>query len=281
MLTIFACPKPFTDPHIAIIQRNAIRSWTLLEPRPEIILFGDEEGVREAAREFGAAHCTNAPRNPAGLPLLNGVFEQAQAQTSSPLLAYVNADIILMSDFAAAVREVGRMKRRFMLGARPWDVAITEALSFEPGWEDRLRQIARESGRLRGMHACDFFVFRRGMWGEIPPLALGRPYFDNYLMHRCRRLGGCLIDATSGVMAIHQSHSYGVSSQNAYMDTEEAAYNYKLAGGARGLCSWWHATHRWTPEGLQWDWRGWLRYWRPDAILGTAWHRKEFESGPR
>jgi len=35
------------------IQRNAIASWTRLDPRPEIFLFGEEEGTRELAGEIG------------------------------------------------------------------------------------------------------------------------------------------------------------------------------------------------------------------------------------
>ncbi len=45
-LTILAMPKPFRG-HIGIIQRNAITSWTKLQPRPEILLFGTEEGAAE------------------------------------------------------------------------------------------------------------------------------------------------------------------------------------------------------------------------------------------
>ena len=30
LITIFSSPKPFINPHIATIQRNAIQSWTLL-----------------------------------------------------------------------------------------------------------------------------------------------------------------------------------------------------------------------------------------------------------
>ena len=282
MLTIFACPKPFRDPHIAMIQRNAIRSWTLLTPTPEIVLFGDEEGLEQAARELGVAHRRDIPRNANGVPLLNGVFHAAEAHAASHVLAYVNADIVLMNDFMEAVTGVCRSARPFMMGGRPWDVAITSPLSFDSGWEDWLREQVQARGRLRGMNACDYFVFPRGFWGEIPPLTLGRPYFDNYLMYRCRRAGGRLIDATRGVMAVHQSHPYHAgASDSAHMDTQEAAENYRLAGGRRGLCSWWHATHRWTARGLQSDWRGRLRFWYPDALLGTPWHRKEFENGPR
>ena len=55
MLTLFAIPKHFRG-HFATIQRNAITSWTRLTPRPEILLFGDEEGTGEIARELGLRH---------------------------------------------------------------------------------------------------------------------------------------------------------------------------------------------------------------------------------
>jgi hypothetical protein len=43
MLTIFSTPKPFHG-HSGIIQRNALKSWTLLHPDVEVILFGIEDG---------------------------------------------------------------------------------------------------------------------------------------------------------------------------------------------------------------------------------------------
>lgn len=52
MLTPFTIAKPFCG-HFAVIQRNAIRSWTLLHPACEISLFDDEDGSTEIAAEFG------------------------------------------------------------------------------------------------------------------------------------------------------------------------------------------------------------------------------------
>ena len=43
MLTIFSVPKPFRA--YRNDSANAIHSWTLLAPRPEIILLGDDEGA--------------------------------------------------------------------------------------------------------------------------------------------------------------------------------------------------------------------------------------------
>src|SRR5215470_320731 len=61
MLTIFATPKPFRD-HIAVIQRNAIRSWTLLRPACEIILMGNDEGTADIAAEFGVRYVPEVAR---------------------------------------------------------------------------------------------------------------------------------------------------------------------------------------------------------------------------
>src|SRR5438067_1262389 len=98
MLTIFSTPKPFRG-HVKITQYNALRSWTLLDPKIEIILFGDEEGAQEAAREFGLRHEPSVRRSEKGTKYLGYLFDRAQEVSRHDVLCYVNCDIILMSDF--------------------------------------------------------------------------------------------------------------------------------------------------------------------------------------
>jgi hypothetical protein len=62
MLTFFSTPKPFIG-HCNLIQRNALKSWTLLHSDAEVILFGDEEGAAEACRDLGIRHEPNVLRN--------------------------------------------------------------------------------------------------------------------------------------------------------------------------------------------------------------------------
>src|SRR5829696_1681751 len=97
-ITLFSAPKPFTDPHIATIQRNAIKSWTLL-PEVEVLLLGDEPGLAEAARELGVVHIRNVACNESSTPLISSMFELARQNSNSDLLSIINADMILMSDF--------------------------------------------------------------------------------------------------------------------------------------------------------------------------------------
>jgi hypothetical protein len=52
MLTLFTTAKP-CEGHSGVIQRNALKSCKLLHPEIEIILFGDDAGGAEIAKELG------------------------------------------------------------------------------------------------------------------------------------------------------------------------------------------------------------------------------------
>ena len=55
MLTFFTTAKPFVGRN-GVIQRNALKSWMLVHPDAEVILFGDDEGSAEVAKKLGIRH---------------------------------------------------------------------------------------------------------------------------------------------------------------------------------------------------------------------------------
>lgn len=251
MLTIFTVPKPFRA-HIGIIQRNAIESWTLLEPKPEIILFGNEKGTAEIAREFRIRYISDRICNESGIPLIGDIFQRAREVAENNILAYVNADIILMSDFMRAVERIKDKKKFLMVGQR-WDFDIREELNFEnPNWETELREKVLKSGKLHSKTGIDYFVFNKGLYKKIPPFVI-RTIWDEWLLYEAWRQGIKIIDATHMIMSIHQNHRY----LNAYdelfdpWESKEAKRNLKLAGGYRHCFTIKDATHVLTPEGLK------------------------------
>ena len=253
MLTLFTAPKAFRG-HAGMIQRNALKSWTLLRPRCEVLLLGDEEGSAEAAKELGAAHLPEVCRNEYGTPLVSDLFRRAERAAAHDLLCYANADILLMSDFAAAAAKVARLLRPFVMVGRRWDVEVQEALGFGEGWEERLRTLARETGSLHSPFGIDYFVFRRGLWKDIPPFAVGRAAWDNWMLYEARRRGARVIDATAAVLCVHQSHDYShfpEGKRGAYHGPE-AQWNRELAGGRERVFTVADATHLLTPQGLHW-----------------------------
>ncbi|MCE9646942.1 MAG: glycosyltransferase family 2 protein [Chloroflexi bacterium] len=235
LITLFSAPKPFTDPHIAMIQRNAIRSWALL-PEVEVILLGEETGLAETARELGVKHLPNVARNASGTPLISSMFRLARENSSSDLLCIINADMVLMPDFVEAARQVAKLKDKFVLLSQRWDYDITAPIDFTTGWEPGLRESVSKQDQLHRPAGSDFFLFPKDSYQDIPDFIIGRAGWDNWMIFKARREGWPVIDCTPSVMIVHQNHDYshlpGGRSHYDHPDTDE---NIRLAGGQANI----------------------------------------------
>jgi hypothetical protein len=231
LITLFSAPKPFTDPHIAMIQRNAIASWTLL-PDVDVILLGEEAGLAEAAKELGVGHLPDVARNDSGTPLISSMFELARQHSSSDLLCIVNADMVLMPDFVEAAKQAAKLKDKFVLLSQRWDYDITAPIDFAAGWETQLWESVRKQNQLHRPAGSDFFLFPRSCYTDIPSFAIGRAGWDNWMIYKARSQGWAVIDCTPSVMIVHQNHDYshlpGGMPHYEHPDTNE---NIRLAGG--------------------------------------------------
>lgn len=231
MITLFTIPKAFRG-EFNHIQRNAFESWLKALPGSEILVFGDDEGVGEAAREFGFRHISEVKRNTFGTPLVGDVFAKAERIASSDTLVYINADIILLSDPTAVRKHIS--SPRFLIVGRRWDLDVHERLSFEDsGWQDMLRERITKKGRIHGHSGIDYVMFSRGLFRGMPEFAVGRTLWDNWFLWKAHREGVPLIDATTVITIIHQNHGYShhAKGSKGVWKGPEAAINRKLAGG--------------------------------------------------
>ena len=102
------------------------------------------------------------------------------------------------------------------------------------------------------MSALDYFVFTKGLWPDMPELALGRTAWDNWLAARPLADGVPVVDATPAVMAVHQNHNYQhvAGGHDAVWRGAEARRNQELAWESPLLCYTSHAGWELCPEGL-------------------------------
>lgn len=250
MLTLLACPRPFRDGS-ALAQKNAIGSWTRLHPRPEIILFGDETGTADFCREMGFRHVPDLRRNAYGTPLVSDILRKGQALASTEWVGYINSDIILLNDFAPAFQRLREWADRWVWVGGRMDLEVSAALDFDRlGWEDELRAQVKERGKP--MHiSSDYFVFRKGFYEEVPPFALGRGCFDNWLLWYARNKRVPLVDATSAVLAVHQSHWIPWGRQPVFPYHQERTDNTALIGAWRSSFVLGDATHELVSGGVR------------------------------
>ncbi|HLC02290.1 MAG TPA: hypothetical protein VJK02_04590 [Anaerolineales bacterium] len=275
-LTIFTAPKPFAEPHIGRIQRNAIRSWLALGPEVQVILIGDETGMQETARELGVAHLQDVERNEHGTPLVSSIFALARAYDQSPNLAYVNTDILLFGDLLEGTMTAASSGMPFLIIGQRWDLDLEESLDLSSGWQDRMRKHVLEAGRLHPPGGSDYFVFPRGCYDEVPSFAIGRAGWDNWMIFYARRRGWPVVDATSSILVVHQSHDYGhLPGGRPHYRLPESFRNVELAGGRRRVFSLQDATHQLVDGRLQPRRLGWVDMVRrletfPSVVLGST-----------
>ena len=235
-LTLFTAPKPFTNAHIATIQRNAIRSWQQLGSGVEVLLLGDEKGMAEEAQRLGVTQIREVARNASGTPLISALFETARARNTSPLLAYVNADILLFPDFLTTAIKTMTLADRFLLVGRRWDMDITRDLDFTAGWQERLKKECFEKGSRHKPSGSDYFIYPRTCFINIPDFAIGRAGWDNWMIYESRRQGWKTVDASEEIHIIHQNHDYShLPGGQAHYRLPETDENVRLAGGQRTI----------------------------------------------
>lgn len=249
MLTILSTPKAFTG-LFAVIQRNAIESWTTLEPRPEIILFGRDPGTAEICAELSLRHVPDVATNAQGTPLLSDMFITGQTLASNPVVCWANADIIFTPAVIRAAQVVTDRARPAYLIGRRTDVDQLTPLDLSDGWSDQLAARARREGERKPANWIDYFMFTRGLFAELPPFAIGRPGYDPWLIWRAADLGADVIDATDFVLAVHQRHDYShVGSRAAVFDGIEARQNAAVVDDWRHYHSISHARLKLDPTG--------------------------------
>jgi hypothetical protein len=192
-----------------MIQRNAIVSWTLLDPCPEIVLCGSEPGTEELAKELGLKHQPDIKYNDMGTPLLDSLFGMLQELSGNNVLMYVNADIILLGNLKAVMKSLLRSGRAFLCIGQRWNLDVTEAIDFtNRAWRGDLLAKLAQAGHSGGIFALDYFIFTPGLWPHIPPFAIGRFVWDSWLAGDALWQGKKVVDATRCIKCIHQNHAY-------------------------------------------------------------------------
>ena len=226
LLTIFSAPKAFQG-HVGIIQENAIRSWLCLRPKPKIILFSNEAGTDEVARRLDVELMSAVETNAHGTPLVSNMFSKADTLAAGDVLAFVSADIILTQRTVGAARIAMEWAPRFLVVAQRHDIDVRRLLEFDDGWEESWAAQAVEGGKLHPPSAIDLFLYPRGQYGDMPPFAIGRTAYDNWLLWHTVASDIPLVDATGFVTLIHQNHDYSHALKADVWYGDEARQNRK------------------------------------------------------
>ncbi|MEC9094343.1 MAG: hypothetical protein VX438_16660, partial [Planctomycetota bacterium] len=210
-------------------------------------------GVAEIAKEFSIRHFPEIVKNDEGTPQTDSVFAQAIDAAGTPLMMYVNSDIILNSSLPETIQRLLQMRLgSFLSIGQRTDFDQEELLTFSNSdWEQELLARVNQSGDLASILCKDYFIFPRERFRDMPAFSIGRGNWDNWMVAETVKENFPVIDVTSWLFAGHQNHGYAHAGgrMKAYVTGAEAKRNKQLAGGSHYV-SGSVATHRLTKRGV-------------------------------
>ncbi len=229
MLTIFGTCKPFLHEQDITNQMAAIKSWTLLKPKPQVILLGRDAGVSEVATRLDCLHARKIETSEKGTPIVGSLFAKARRHAEHDILAYVDADTMLLQDFIGAVKAVSAEFPRFLMIGRSWRMSVGGPLPVgdSPDWEEKLRRLATIWGapRRADLGGTAFFVYSKGVYDiDFPLMYVGRRRWDLWLMGIVLKRGIPVVDVTEDAFPIHLEH------REWDRPSEEVRHNVKTIG---------------------------------------------------
>jgi len=216
-VVFYCCPKPFQK-EFEMIQHNAIQSWKQLNVAHEIVLLGHDAGVAEYANKYNLSHIPDTEYGAnSGTPIVSSLFKKMNrhfakcaGRTNSHegmYGCYINADIILNDDFSKTLTEFHTTfpnhPTALMVGQRHnWDLPNK---NYEVNLQKDLKKI-KEIAKCQGVNGIDYFVFEKNTFTDyIYDFALGKFYWDVWLLGNAWRRGLLTIDLSKTVFAIHQN----------------------------------------------------------------------------
>lgn len=224
-LTLCSIPRAIAG-HTGIIQANAVRSWKRL-PGVEVVLFGQEEGISELAAATGARHEPELARNEHGTPMLSDAYARIKRLATTRVVAYVNTDIMFTSNLLSAVAILANSPwESWLIVGQRHDVDIVKPVDLDAVGEDAFLRDTAATGTLHGKAGIDFIIFPKTLPIAWPPMAVGRPGWDSWLIYAVRAAGIPVVDVTGVVTAVHQNHPSGYNPDGA-----EARANRSSGGG--------------------------------------------------
>lgn len=201
-LTLVTVPLPFDGPK-GLAQRNALGSWLMLNPRPEILFIDEKGGLDDVAERVGARVIGSIERTEYGMSM-RSIFRKVDEHARYDLIAYVDLDVILGPSFMKAAYFCADKYDEFLMGGGRWSAKGLKAVNYaDPKW-----QAGVWSRVFKNHHkGSDYAVYRRGFFENMPDFTIGLGWWDGWRMGETLRRGADLINSQRVVYAVHQDHA--------------------------------------------------------------------------
>src|SRR5262249_19245111 len=158
---------------------------------------------------------------------------------------------ILTSKLMEAIQKAIERFPQFLGVSERINLDITQPIDFSKDWESTLAERCKQEGSSGGPTCIDIFVFKKGMYPEVPDFAIGQLGCDHWLIKAVSVASLAIVDMRRVALLIHQNQDYHhvPGGMEWVWKGEEAETNLKLYGGGRMSYTLSNVSHELQPDG--------------------------------
>jgi hypothetical protein len=233
MITLFSTTKPLASTDAILSLQRACDSWKLLDGVSQIILFGNDFGVKEFTLKNNIEYYPNIEYSD-NLPLLSSLFSKIDLTARNNTVIYTNSDIVLNGDLKKIIEVIKSNSgyRDFYCTGRRW--IKDKKFEVKTNSANLLSLAVNETrSNLDRPTAMDYFVFKKDFFRNIPEFRIARTCYDGWLLSEARRRKAICYDLSYSLKAFHQNHIYldSVNGKNEVYNGKIAIKNQKMLKG--------------------------------------------------
>lgn len=206
MLTLYSTFRPFYTEHTTVHQRDAIRSWLLLKPKPQILIVGEDDSTKSVCEEFDL-EIIESEFSEYGTPFLEPMMRNAEKHAKHDIMLLVSGDIVLYQETMIAAEALPKQLDMFCACIEKTDCRVNSPpIDFNSNWVERTKNLNRKTVSTSG----DFFMHPKGFLDALPPMppfVIGRGMCDSWLLYFSKQ-AGFLVDMTQAVSMYHVKHGH-------------------------------------------------------------------------
>ena len=214
-----------------VVHNLTVRNWLLLRPFVIPVIFTNNQGIAIECKRNGWSVFPVRVAAADGMPVLKYMYEDVMTAYNTTFYAYSNSDILYtdtlidtlvsyaysndgflytdsLTDTPVPLIKSNVLQKPVMIIGRRTNV---ENVTGQEGstWKE-ITLVARERGKLFQVNAEDYFITTKIYpWKDIAEVVIGIRAYDNWLVYNARRKKHTLVDATSTILAVHQTTSAG------------------------------------------------------------------------
>ena len=228
LLTIFTTWNDNREKHL--VHNNTVRNWLSFHPYVIPVVFTNEIGIASECRRNGWSVLPVRETAADGIPVLKFMYLDAMKAYKTTYYAYSNSDMLYSSNLVDTLigcaynlsyfLNVTYSDNSFLYGksvyAQQPTLIIGQRTNVQNVTRDEsstwaaITSVARDRGGLFFVYAIDYFITSKHYpWDEIAEVVIGTPVYDNWLIYNARKRKHQIIDATTTLLALHQTTSAG------------------------------------------------------------------------